>query len=232
MKRGAYIIGTDTDIGKTFVSAVILKSLKNKGINATYFKPVLSGCEKRDGEIIPKDCEIVCDIANLKKDYKKMVPYSLINPYSPHLASEIEEVNIDISKIINHYKILEREHDFILTEGCGGIICPIYFGEKEIMQIDIIKKINSPIFLVISSDIGTINHTMLTIKYLEQIGFYLDGIIFNRFDTKNIIHRDNLKTIKKLSNINNILTIKEDKDLKGLDLDKIYEFIKGASTKY
>lgn len=132
MKKGVYIIGTSTDIGKTFISGLILKKLREEGRNAGYYKAVLSGAIKEKNGLIPLDCEEVMEISGLKESYENMVSYILENPYSPHLASEVEEVSISMEKIKKDYKRVRDKYDFILCEGSGGIVCPISFQRKSL----------------------------------------------------------------------------------------------------
>ena len=221
MEKGVYIIGTNTDIGKTFISGLILKKLREEGINAGYYKAVLSGAKKDKDGLIPLDCEEVMRISGLKESYENMVSYILEKPYSPHLASEVEKVSISMEKIKKDYKRLRDKYEFILCEGCGGIVCPISFLERKLMLEDIIKEFNLPIILVSNSGLGAINHTVLTISYLRNLGVRVKGIILNEFNKNNIIHRDNKKIIKELTGINNISTVPKIEDIKEYDLNEL-----------
>lgn len=207
MENGVYIIGTNTDIGKTFISGLILKKLREDGINAGYYKAVLSGAIKDKKGLIPLDCEEVMKISGLKESYENMVSYILEKPYSPHLASEVGEVSISMEKLKKDYMRVRDKYDFILCEGSGGIVCPISFSEQNIMLEDIIKEFNLPIILVSNSRLGAINHTVLTISYLRNLGLKVRGIILNEFNKKDIIHRDNKKIIKELTGVNDIVTV-------------------------
>lgn len=221
MEKGVYIIGTNTDIGKTFISGLILKKLREEGINAGYYKAVLSGAKKDKDGLIHLDCEEVMRISRLKESYENMVSYILENPYSPHLASEVEKVSISMEKIKKDYKMLRDKYEFILCEGSGGIVCPISFLEKKLMLEDIIKEFNLPIILVSNSGLGAINHTVLTISYLRNLGVRVKGIILNEFNKNNIIHRDNKKIIKELTGINNISIVPKIEDIKEYDLNEL-----------
>ncbi|PWX09873.1 dethiobiotin synthase [Clostridium perfringens] len=221
MEKGVYIIGTNTDIGKTFISGLILKKLREEGINAGYYKAVLSGAKKDKDGLIPLDCEEVMRISGLKESYENMVSYILEKPYSPHLASEVEKVSISMEKIKKDYKMLRDKYEFILCEGSGGIVCPISFLEKKLMLEDIIKEFNLPIILVSNSGLGAINHTVLTISYLRNLGVRVKGIILNEFNKNNIIQRDNKKIIKELTGINNISTVPKIEDIKEYDLNEL-----------
>lgn len=221
MEKGVYIIGTNTDIGKTFISGLILKKLREEGINAGYYKAVLSGVKKDKDGLIPLDCEEVMRISGLKESYENMVSYILEKPYSPHLSSEVEKVYISMEKIKKDYKMLRDKYEFILCEGSGGIICPISFLERKLMLEDIIKEFNLPIILVSNSGLGAINHTVLTISYLRNLGVRVKGIILNEFNKNNIIHRDNKKIIKELTGINNISTVPKIEDIKEYDFNEL-----------
>lgn len=221
MEKGVYIIGTNTDIGKTFISGLILKKLREEGINAGYYKAVLSGAKKDKDGLIPLDCEEVMRISGLKESYENIVSYILEKPYSPHLASEVEKVSISMEKIKKDYKRLRDKYEFILCEGSGGIVCPISFLERKLMLEDIIKEFNLPIILVSNSGLGAINHTVLTISYLRNLGVRVKGIILNEFNKNNIIHRDNKKIIKELTGINNISTVPKIEDIKEYDFNEL-----------
>lgn len=225
MNKGIFVLGTDTDMGKTFVSALILKKLRADSINAGYFKGAVSGAIERNGELIPEDCEKVCRFAGLKPNFEKMVSYTLKNPYSPHLASRVENIKIDFEKIKKDFINIQKEFEYILCEGSGGIICPISMEiDNEIMLEDIVKMTNLPVIIVSDSGLGAINKTVLTINYGRQIGLEVKGIVLNKFDKENIIHRENKEVIKKLTGIKNILEIEKNK-LDKINLDKVGEFI-------
>lgn len=208
MNKGIFIVGTDTDIGKTFISALIVKSFKEKGINAGYFKSVLSGARTEEEKLIPIDAEEVCNISGLDEDYNKMVSYTLKNPYSPHLASKIENVDIKIDKIIDDYNRMQSKYEYVVVEGSGGIVCPIKIKDKNIILLeDIIKNLKLSTIVVAKSELGTINHTTLTVKYLQSIGIEVKAIVLNKYNPHNIIHKDNKESIRVLTGIDNIVTM-------------------------
>lgn len=228
MKKGLYVIGTNTDIGKTFVSGLILKKLIEEGVKAGYYKPVLSGAIRNGDKLIPMDCEEVMKISGLNEEYVNMVSYILENPYSPHLASEVENISIDFDRIKKDYLSVKNKYDFVLCEGSGGIICPINFLETKIMLEDIILEFGLPIILVSNSGLGSINHTVLTVSYLKNLGIKVSGIILNGFDRQNIIHRDNKRIIKELTGIKRIATVPKLKSSDDYDLNELNEVLYGV----
>lgn len=225
MSRGIFVLGTDTDMGKTFVSALILKKLRVDSINAGYFKGAISGAIEREGKLIPEDCEKVCQFAGLKPNFKAMVSYTLKNPYSPHLASRVENMEIDFAKIKRDFKNIQKEFEYILCEGSGGIICPISLEkEKKIMLEDIVKMTKLPVIIVSDSGLGVINKVVLTVEYGRSIGLEIKGIVLNKYEKENVIHVENRQVIEELTGIRNILEI-EKSDLEKINLEKVGEFI-------
>ena len=99
MSKGIFITATGTDIGKTFVTGLIVKLLRENNINASYYKAALSGAEIIDGQLIPGDAKYVCDISKLDEDPKSLVSYIYKTAVSPHLASQIENNPIELTKI-------------------------------------------------------------------------------------------------------------------------------------
>ncbi|AYE34208.1 dethiobiotin synthase [Clostridium septicum] len=208
MRKSIFITGTDTDVGKTFVASLIVKTLRDNGVEAGYFKGVLSGAIKEDNKLIPGDAKEVCSLSGLNEDYENLVSYTLENPYSPHLASRIEGIDINIEKIKSDYKKMKDKYELLVVEGSGGIICPINITDtKTILLEDIIKELELSTIVIARAGLGTINHTILTIKYLEAEGIKVNGVILNGYNPQNIIHKDNKDIIRHLTGINRILTI-------------------------
>jgi dethiobiotin synthetase len=223
--KGIFITGTDTDVGKTYISAMIMKKLIKNNINSTYFKAALSGAEEINNKLIPGDAKYVCDISGIDSNYDEIVSYIFKTPVSPHLASVIEGKEIKLEKIKHDFDYLAEKYDFILAEGSGGIVCPIKMDDNEcILLEDIIKLLGFEVIIVARASVGTINHTVLTVKYLEEKNIKIKGIILNEYDKNNIAHVDNAKIIEKLTNINIIAFVpkyENESDDIIIDLDKI-----------
>ena len=211
MTESIFIAGTSTDIGKTFVTALLVRYLRDKNINAGYFKPVLSGAEIVDNRLVPGDAKYVCDIAGIKTQPQDLVSYILKNAVSPHLAAELENKTVDLNKIKTDFNKLKNEHNFLIVEGCGGIICQISTQKNnEIFLTDIIKSLNLDVILVASSLLGTINSTVLTVEYARKLNIDIKGIIMNFYDKENFMHTDNKKQIEYLTGIPVIATVEKD----------------------
>jgi len=199
MTKGIFITATGTDIGKTYVSALIVKAIIEKGINCGYYKPALSG------DVYPNDCEYVLKTAGINKEANNYVSYKFKPAVSPHLASQLENNPIELDKIISDFNRIKIEHDYVLVEGAGGIVCP--FGDNLLLP-DVIKALELDIIIVASASLGTINSTVLTAEYAKNHGINVKGIILNNYNEKDLMQIDNKKMVEKLTGIKVIATIK------------------------
>ncbi|ASJ21744.1 dethiobiotin synthase [Brachyspira hampsonii] len=198
MAKALFITATGTDIGKTYVSALIAKNMKDKGLNIGYYKAALSGSD----DITDSDAWYVKEKANLKDSYDEMVSYTYKHAYSPHLAAQIEGNPPNMEFIKNAYKNIDKVHDYMIVEGSGGIICPIrYDNNKKIFLEDIIKELDLPSLIVADAGLGTINSTVLTIEYMRSKKLKINGVILNRFEIANEMHDDNKKMIEDITGI-------------------------------
>lgn len=209
MSKGIFITATGTDVGKTYIAALITKALCDHGINAGYYKAVLSGAEILNEKIIAGDAKFVFDCAKIEKEPNDYVSYILKTPVSPHLAAELENVTIELNNIYSHFNRIKSEFEYITVEGSGGIICPIRLDCEVIMLTDIIKKLGLEVLIVASAELGTINHTVLTVEYVKQQGICIRGIILNNYDDKSFLHRDNKQIIERLTGIEVIALVEK-----------------------
>ena len=221
MNRGVFITGTSTDVGKTYISSLIVKNLRENNVNCGYFKGALSGAYLENNELIPGDAKEVCTRANLNCKPKNLVSYIFKEPVSPHLAAKINNEFIELNKINEDFDRISRGYDFMVVEGCGGIVCPLRFDDKKIMLIDIISLVNFPIIIVANGGLGTINDTVLTVEYAKSQGFSIVGIILNNYDESNMMHIDNKKMIEELTKVPVIACVKENDESINISLKEI-----------
>ena len=195
INKDIFITGTGTDVGKTFIAALILKNLIDNGVNAAYFKAAMSGNSRDENKnLIPGDALYVKKISGSSQSLESMCPYVYERAYSPHLAAKIEGDPVDLDLVVEKFRELKKIYDCVIVEGSGGILCPIRFDEnKKIWLKDIIKALGLSCVLVADAGLGTINTVGLTAEYMKANEISLDGIIFNHFKNGNILHEDNLK---------------------------------------
>ncbi|MEI0612666.1 dethiobiotin synthase [Brachyspira pilosicoli] len=198
MAKTIFITATGTDIGKTYVSGLIAKYMKDKGVNIGYYKAALSG----SNDITDSDAWHVKEKAELTDSYNEMVSYTYKHAYSPHLAAQIEGNPPNIDVIKKAYLDISAKHDYMIVEGSGGIICPIrYDDNKKIFLEDIIKELNIPSLIIADAGLGTINSTVLTIEYMRSKNLKINGVILNRFEMGNKMHEDNKKMIEEMTEV-------------------------------
>ncbi|EPY2276669.1 dethiobiotin synthase [Clostridium sporogenes] len=191
MARGVFITATGTDIGKTYITALIIKKLREVNINCGYYKVALSGAERRDGKLIAGDANYVYNISNIKGNPNDAVSYIFQQAVSPHLAAKLNNVEVSIEKIKKDFSCIKNKYDYITVEGSGGIVCPIFIGKEKIMLENIIKIFKLPAIVVADAGLGTINSTILTLQYMKEKNISVKMILLNNYNNEDIIHIEN-----------------------------------------
>ncbi|MFW5960098.1 MAG: dethiobiotin synthase [Chitinivibrionales bacterium] len=197
--KNLFITATDTGAGKTFISRILLDTLAYTHKTA-YFKPVLTGCSNTDksAQTIP-DFDYVCRDGNHRvADTSTHVPYTFEPECSPHLAASLSGKEINSQRIEQAFRSIQKVADIVVSEGAGGLMVPV--NSKEYM-IDLIRLTQSRVILVTTPQLGTLNHTFLSLEALRCAGLKTAGIVFNNIhgSEKDYIYRDNLKTVKEYS---------------------------------
>lgn len=219
MSKNIFITATGTDIGKTYVSALIVKKMREEGYNCGYFKPVLSGVVEKCGKLVESDCNYVVNTAKIPTRADDCVAYWWKEAVSPHLAAKRAGMEIDIQKIKEEFVQKSKEYDYLLIEGAGGITCPLRLenGEKYLLK-DLIKELSAPIIIVADGGLGTINSTLLTVEYARANGIKIAGIILNNFDKDSFMQQDNLKQVEYLTGVKVVATVaKGEKEIRLLE---------------
>ena len=201
MSRALFVTATGTDAGKTYVAALIVKRLREAGINAGYYKAALSGAEERGGRLIPGDADFVARASGMTEPPESLVSYVYKNPLSPHLAAQIEGNPPELDAIKRDFARALKKYDYLCVEGCGGIVCPIRWDERKIMLEDIIKACGLSIIIVSPSGLGSINSAVLTVEHARAAGIEVRGIIMNGYDETQLMHRDNKYMIEQLTGV-------------------------------
>ncbi|MFK4785395.1 dethiobiotin synthase [Fusobacterium sp. MFO224] len=218
LKSGYFITGVGTDVGKTYVSALLYKGLREKN-NVGYYKPIQSGCFYKADRIIAPDVKFVCDFSGVSYD-EEMCTCTLMPEVSPHLAAEMENREINMNEVYENLDIKKKKYSTLLVEGAGGAYVPVI--RNKLYMFDIMKKLKFPIILVSNTKVGGINHTMLTIEFLRLKGIEIQGIVFNGY-TNEKYEDDNIKVVLEDSGIKNYIIVnKNQKSLDQKDLTKLF----------
>lgn len=221
-----FITATDTDVGKTYISKGIIKELVKRGIKTGYFKPLQSGVVKN----VLSDIESVKLglLDNVNRSFKPNLlstkePLSLVfknsyitnTPCTPSISAKIDGIQINLDKIEQDYRTLEKECEIIVTEGSGGLFVPV---TDNTLISDVIKRLDLPVLIVARPNLGTINHVLLTLNALYDLKIKVLGIVISNYpkDTEDpaIITAPKLieKFAKKYGDIKILDIIKEDED--------------------
>jgi len=203
MTKSIFITATGTEIGKTYISGLMLKAMRKAGKNVGYFKPALSGADA-NGETDLSYAVRVGESAGSGR-ITASCPFMYKTAVSPHLAGQLENNPVDLDIVITAYKNVAQKCDFVVIEGAGGAVCPITYKDgKLIMLSDIAEELFKPIHpktvIVTSCKLGTINATYLTAEFLKAKNFDIKGIIFNQYKS-GIMEDDNIKQIERLTGL-------------------------------
>ena len=190
MMNSFFVTGTDTDVGKTCVSAAIAKYLHDNDIDVGVMKPFASGYKATPGSV-SEDVEILMKYSGVKDSVHLINPYYFEIPTSPYDASKQLNLDIDISKVIESYRQLTSIHDVVIVEGIGGIMTPI---SKNYFVSDLIYDLQLSSIIVTGSKIGTVNHLMLTYEHARQKNLNLKGFLINQnvsvgYELSNLKHQ-------------------------------------------
>ena len=216
MSKGYFVTATGTDVGKTFITALLVKKWRDSGIIAGYYKAALSGAELRDGKWVAGDADYVKRIANLPDSQEQLVSYVYKEAVSPHLAARKEGNSVELTKVKADFEAACARHEFIFAEGSGGIICPIRYDDQKIFLVDIMKTLNLPLLIVTTAALGSINACVLTVEYARSRGLDIRGIIVNRYGSSGNLEMedDNIRMMQDLTGLEILAKVKDgDTDL-------------------
>ncbi|WP_458861678.1 dethiobiotin synthase [Acidaminobacterium chupaoyuni] len=215
MSKNLFITGTGTDIGKTYVTGLIVKKLKESGRSAGYFKAAMSGNDRAaDGTLIPGDAMFVKAMAGIDQPIASMCPYVYETAVSPHLAAQLEGNPVRFETVKRAFEAAAQKVEYLTIEGSGGILCPLSV-EEPLQLEDVIRRMGFSCVIVADAGLGTINHVGLTAFYMREKKIPVKGIIFNRFHPGDRLQEDNLKMCENLTGLKVLACVAEnDTDLK------------------
>ena len=199
MGKALFVTGTGTDIGKTYVTGLIVKCLRDAGRSAGYYKAALSGAEvAADGTLLPGDALHVARVAGLDAA-DVTVSYVYRDAVSPHLAAQIEHRPMDFAKVAEDYRRAKERTDYLTVEGSGGIICPLRWDDDEhVVLDDLAVRLGLSALVVADAGLGTINAAVLTAEHLHARGIPLRGFIFNNWQG-GLMQEDNVRMVEEIT---------------------------------
>ncbi|MEJ2315931.1 MAG: dethiobiotin synthase [Gammaproteobacteria bacterium] len=178
--KGWFITGTDTGVGKTFVTVGLLHYLNERGLQTAGMKPIASGCERTPDGLRNDDALRILEASVPELPYELVNPYSFEPPIAPHIAAAKAGAMIEMKTILDSFDAIRSRVDCIVVEGVGGWEVPL---SEDTGMPDLAAVLGLPVILVVGIRLGCINHALLTADAVRARGLELAGWVANRVDT-------------------------------------------------
>ncbi|WP_155591437.1 dethiobiotin synthase [Lysinibacillus cavernae] len=188
-----WVVGTDTDVGKTVVTTLLMCHLQRQGLNVTPYKPVQTGEVYENGYGYYYDTTMYEKHSLQKLTQEHINSYSFKEAASPHFAAQLEGQHINVETLLQRIQLLQESYDVLICEGAGGLFVP-FDARNGTTLLDVIVSSKLPVVLVTRTTLGTINHTLLTMEALKSRKIDVLGIVFNG-DKGSMMEQDNIQTI-------------------------------------
>ncbi|MBX7221939.1 MAG: dethiobiotin synthase [Blastocatellia bacterium] len=189
MRKGIFITGTDTGVGKTTVGAGLIAALAASGKIVQALKPIESGCvTDADGDLYPADADMLRQASSFPgQPLSACIRYRLAEPLAPAIAAERAGIHLDLAECITLVRQAQEQADLVFVEGAGGLLVP-FAGNRAtgyITVADFIAELGLPVLLVARARLGTLNHTLLTLNELKRRNLTCLGVILNQTDAES-----------------------------------------------
>ncbi len=194
-----WVVGTDTGVGKTFVTTLFLRELQKTGQVVTPYKPVQTGLIADTDQGHYQDTLSYKDYSLYSLDNESLNTYSFPIAASPHYAAELAGQRIDENLLLQAIENLKTKFETVICEGAGGLFVPLHSNTTRTL-LDVVEQSKLPVVLVASTKLGTINHTLLSIEALHVRGVHVLGIVFNQFN-QTPLEQNNMDTIRRFTEL-------------------------------
>lgn len=191
-----WIVGTDTDVGKTCVTTLLMRQLQEHGLRVAPYKPVQTGEVIENGQSYYYDTMMYQKYSLQPLEVDKLNGYSFKEAASPHFAAQLEGQQINGEGLLEQIEALQQENDVVICEGAGGLFVPLDVLRNTTL-LDVIVQSKLPVVVVTRTTLGTINHTLLTLEALRTRHIEVLGLVFNG-DTRSLMEQNNIETILQL----------------------------------
>lgn len=169
-KLGLFIVGSDTDVGKTVVASCMARQLVREGLRVGVYKPVASGCERVRGELISSDAVSLWEAAGKPGDLEAVCPQRFAAPMAPYLAARKEKRSISARQLVDGFAYWQKQSDIVLVEGAGGLLSPL--TESETVA-DLAVTLGLPLVVVVANKIGMLNQALMTVTSATHLAVSL-----------------------------------------------------------
>ncbi|HWV16478.1 MAG TPA: dethiobiotin synthase [Cellvibrio sp.] len=191
-KKAFFITGTDTDVGKTAVTAGLLQAAKDQGYSTSALKPVAAGCAKTELGLRNSDALILQSVITQALPYEQINPIALEAAVAPHLAAQLEKRSLSADRLTGFCRGVLNSADVILVEGAGGWRVPL--NPRETLA-DLAKNLQLPVILVVGMRLGCLNHALLTFEAIVGDGLPIAGWVANCIDADMPLLQENIASL-------------------------------------
>ena len=164
---GLFITGTNTEVGKTYVTGLIARCLVRAGHRVGVYKPAASGCRRVDGRLVADDAVAIWEAAGRPGRLEEVCPQCFAAPLAPHLAARAEGKRLDEELLVSGIEVWQKRSDVVLVEGAGGLLSPL---GRRLYVADLAARFGFPLIVVVPNELGMINQTLQTLVAAEHFG--------------------------------------------------------------
>ena len=204
MTQRLFITGTDTDTGKTLISAAYLLKAQRRGLTCLGLKPVAAGCEQQPSSYLMhnSDAQLHQQYSQPPQDYHIHNPIALQAAIAPHIAAQQEQRELSVDSLLRACQpALSQQPDLLLCEGAGGWLVPL--NDDETLA-DFACALGAPVILVVGMKLGCINHALLSARIIQQSGVTLAGWVANQLPPRMSAAEENLQFLQHSFNQRNV----------------------------
>ena len=199
-QKGYFISVTDTGVGKTVVTACLLAFYRKHSINTGIMKPIETGINPNCSSEANSDAKFLLTVSGNQDTLEEVCPIRLKPSASPLQAARIQDQSLSIDSILEKFHRLQKKYDQVLVEGIGGLLVPL---KADYLVLDLIKEMQLPLIIVSRFSLGTLNHTLLTLKAAQVATIEIAGIILNHSENRplNEVELGQKALIEELSGV-------------------------------
>lgn len=190
---GFFVTGTDTEIGKTWVTTALMRAAIRAGLRVCGMKPVAAGTVPTPQGEMNEDVRQLAQLTNVSVAQHWLNPYCFAEPISPHLAARRAGITVSLEFITEAYRHLQTAADLVLVEGAGGWYAPV---SESATMADLAQQLSLPVILVVGMRLGCLNHARLSVEAIVASGLPLAGWIANEVTPGMAAFEDNLATLQ------------------------------------
>jgi len=175
--EGVFVTGTDTGVGKTVVAGALAGALWQRGVDAGVLKPIQCGLTPTPSGPVATDARFLLAAAGLEEPLEAACPWQLPAPLAPSVAASLAGVELTLEGLLDGWRRARSEHKFVVVEGVGGLAVPV---SETLLVSDLAAALGLPLLVVARPNLGTLNHTLLTVEFARAQGLDVLGIVLSR----------------------------------------------------